>query len=64
MGGGGGPEVRSLGRAREVARMARHANFKTRRKADMESYNPDMIFHFGIDFPDIPTTLFTTFASV
>ena len=37
---------------------------KTRRKADMESYNPDMIFHFGSDFLDIPTTLFTTFASV
>ena len=30
----------------------------------MESYNPDMIFHFGSDFLDIPTTLFTTFVSV
>ena len=37
---------------------------KTHRKANMESYNPDMIFHFGSDFLDIPTTLFTTFASV
>ena len=26
---------------------------KTRRKADMESYNPGMMFHFGTDFLEI-----------